>query len=118
MSPQTLDEQHFKRPPPTKPDPPSPPRKLDLTPDDPHWICISSVVLHWDLYYFLGTEQIDAENGLGGWTQVDRPRDISISTWPGVAGFTMSLPLVIDSWIEDLHTPRRERVKRPPQRFN
>jgi hypothetical protein len=90
-------------------------KKLDLTPEDPAWICISSNALHWDLYLLLGVGQPEPSDGGGGWEIRSRPRDTALTTWSGRNPWALSVPIMLDSWAADPERPDPERRKHPPK---
>jgi hypothetical protein len=96
----------------------SPPKVPNLRPEDPQWICVSSIVLHWDLYFMLGEGQPTPAGGVGGWEIVSRPREVGITTWTGVEPERLSVPLMLDAWADPLDPPDAIRKKGPPEYFN
>lgn len=94
----------------------TPPRRIDLTPDDPAWVCLSSSPLHWDLYLLLGNDEVDVSNGGGGWIVTERPQQIGVTRWGGRAPWAISMPIMLDSWMDSgPEEPDPERRKAPPK---
>lgn len=94
----------------------TPPRRIDLTPDDPAWVCFASTPLHWDLYLLLGDGEVEVSNGGGGWAVYDRPQQIGITRWDGRTPWTITMPIMLDSWKDQgPEPPEAERRKSPPK---
>jgi hypothetical protein len=93
----------------------APHKQLDLTPEDPAWVCISSNALHWDLYLMLGEGPLQPADGGGGWEVRGRPRDTGLTLWNGNNPWTLAVPVMVDSWAAETERPDPERRKHPPK---
>lgn len=92
------------------------PKRKHLTPRNPHWVCLTSPSLHWDLYLLLGEGFVEPSDGTGGWQSSDRYRNTGATIWLGVAPWSMSVPILLDDWSQQLtpDEPDPERKKKPP----
>lgn len=95
--------------------PDAPAKNINLTPDDPQWICLVSHGLHWDLYCMLGDGQVLPSGGIATFDTVTVPQRKSVLDYSGHDLWQMSLPLVFDSWENEIDPPKRERRKEPPR---
>ncbi len=90
-------------------------KERNLTPDDGAWICISSSALHWDVQYLLGNAEVSVTGGRGGFETVTRPKRKGLTRYAGTPPYSMTLPLMIDAWIDDINAPGPNSRKPPPK---
>lgn len=92
-----------------------PPKNVNLTPDDPQWINITSGDLHWDLYCMLGDGFVVPAGGVATFDEVVIPDGKTLLSWSGQSLWTLEIPLLLNEWGEDLDPPDRVRKKDPPK---
>jgi hypothetical protein len=92
-----------------------PPKNLNLTPEDPQWVCISAKPLHWDLYVLLGEGAVTPSGGLATFDEVVVPTGKTLLSWTGEDLWHLELPLMFDTWADDLDEPKPSRVKQAPR---
>lgn len=65
----------------------------------------------------LGDERPNVESGYGGWEEIERPRRAPLTTWKSSPGLHLTLPLLLDGFVENLSVEpqiaRLERMARP-----
>jgi hypothetical protein len=98
---------------PVRPDPPA--KDINLTPENPHWVCISSNALHWHLYLMLGEGQIIPTGGVAQWDEVAIPEDKSVSEFTGVSLAALAVPVLLDAWLDPLEYPGDPEKKQVPE---
>ena len=62
---------------------------------------ISCAELGLELDILLGQDPPAVTGGVGGWTEVDRPKNKAMTRWEGVAPFALDLPLMVDGFMDD-----------------
>lgn len=91
------------------------PKNVDLTPNNPHWICVESNALHWDLFYYLGDGDVTPSGGGGGWQIIERPDNVALVDWTGYEPWRIEVPIMLDGWIDPFDIYSKGRRKDPPK---
>lgn len=50
----------------------------------------------------IGPDGVGITGGYGGWTVIDRPREVSMTVWEGIAPFELTLSLMLDAYAAGL----------------
>lgn len=91
----------------------APPRNLNHTPNDPQWVRIESRALHWDLLLLLGDGFVTPNGGGATFDEITVPNDKTILNWSGESLYRLTVPVMLDSWVDDIEPPTRD--KQPPK---
>lgn len=94
-----------------------PPRKMNQVPKNGQLVRIQSNQINDSLDFLLGPEPLAISDGIGGWVEIERPNDVSISDWPGVAGFKVEVQVVVDHWTDNPLTETKDSVKNSWQKL-
>ena len=100
-----------------------PPKNIDETPPDGHYVKITSRALHWDFILLLGDGPVAPSDGTANFDEVTPLSDKAIVYWSGEALWRMDVPLMLDAWMEPIEPPRLDKsppkfgnVKKPKRR--
>jgi hypothetical protein len=66
------------------------------------YVTVSSSDPPIDVTALLADERPDVTSGFGGWDAVERPRRPPLTTWKAPPGLRMTLPLMLDEWVDEL----------------
>jgi Uncharacterized protein containing LysM domain len=63
-------------------------------------VLVKSTIGAFQVTALLGQTPAQITEGFGGWSVVDRPRRTGMTQWKGKTPFQMTLPLMLDGWID------------------
>lgn len=87
----------------------APPHHPHHTPNNAHFVRLVSHGLDRPLKLLLGDGTIVPEAGYGGWSEVTKPDDVSITEWDGHENFKLSLPVIVTEM--DISRPFSKRAE-------